>query len=122
MYDALQYFINQEKYLRGFLDDPLIPAHNSACERDNAGFAVLRNNIKFIDSISGAVATADLYSLAATAKAHNIDFFSYMRPDKNRRRMGSSERNRVVRLPVPKRRYASGGYKAPESIASRTMI
>ena len=79
MYDALQYFINQEKYLRGFLDDPLIPAHNSACERDNAGFAVLRNNIKFIDSISGAVATADLYSLAATAKAHNIDFFSYMR-------------------------------------------
>ena len=44
MYDALQYFINQEKYLRGFLDDPLIPAHNSACERDNAGFAVLRNS------------------------------------------------------------------------------
>lgn len=79
MYDALQYFINQEKFLRGFLDDPGIPAHNSACERDNAGFAVLRNNIKFIDSISGAAATADLYSLAATAKAHGIDFFTYMR-------------------------------------------
>jgi len=79
MYDALQYFINQEKFLRGFLEDPGIPAHNSACERDNVGFAVLRNNIKFIDSISGAVATADLYSLAATAKAHGIDFFTYMR-------------------------------------------
>ena len=52
MYDALQYFSNQDKYLRGFLDGPLIPAHNSVCERDNAVFAVLRNNIKFIDSIS----------------------------------------------------------------------
>lgn len=79
MYDALQYFINQEQYLRGFLDDPDIPAHNSACERDNVGFAILRNNIKFIESISGAVATADLYSLASTAKAHSVDFFAYMR-------------------------------------------
>lgn len=52
--------------------------HSFACERDHAGYAILRNNIKFIDSIDGASATADLYSLAATAKAHGADFYTYI--------------------------------------------
>lgn len=75
---ALNYFKNQQPYLEGFLSDPFVPNNNSACERDNAGYAILRNNIKFIDSIDGAVATADLYSLAATAKAHGADFYTYI--------------------------------------------
>lgn len=45
---------------------PFVPNNNSACKRDHSGYAILRNNIKFIDSIDGAVATADLYLLAAT--------------------------------------------------------
>ncbi len=52
--------------------------HSFACERDHAGYVILRNNIKFIDSIDGASATADLYSLAATAKAHGADFYTYI--------------------------------------------
>lgn len=75
---ALNYFKNQQPYLEGFLSDPFVPSNNSACERDNAGYAILRNNIKFIDSIDGAGATADLYSLAATAKAHGTDFYTYI--------------------------------------------
>ena len=78
MYDAIQYFKNQQPYLEGFLHDPYVPSNNSACERDFAGYAILRNNIKFIESLSGASATADLYSLAATAKAHGLDFYSYI--------------------------------------------
>ena len=125
MYDALQYFINQEKYLRGFLDDPLIPAHNSACERDNAGFAVLRNIQLYAlcpERTSGISCGPVFTGLPQHGRTGCIPAMVPGMPDKNRRRMGSSERNRVVRLPVPKRRYASGGYKAPESIASRTMI
>lgn len=78
MYDALNYFKNQQPYLEGFLNDPFAPSNNSACERDNAGYAILRNNIKFIDSLPGATATADLYSLAATAKANGTDFYTYI--------------------------------------------
>lgn len=78
MEKALNYFKNQQPYLEGFLSDPFVPNNNSACERDHAGYAILRNNIKFIDSIDGAVATADLYSLAATAKAHGADFYTYI--------------------------------------------
>lgn len=73
----LNYFKNQQLYLEGFLSDPLVPNKNSTDERDNAGYAILRHNIKFIDSIDGAVATADLYSLAVTAKAHKADFYTY---------------------------------------------
>jgi len=78
MEKALNYFKNQQPYLEGFLSDPFVPNNNSACERDHAGYAILRNNIKFIDSIDGASATADLYSLAATAKAHGADFYTYI--------------------------------------------
>ncbi len=78
MEKALNYFKNQQPYLEGFLSDPFVPNNNSACERDHAGYAILRNNIKFIDSIDGAAATADLYSLAATAKAHGADFYTYI--------------------------------------------
>ena len=78
MYDAIQYFKNQKPYLEGFLQDPYVPSNNSACERDFASYGVLRNNIKFIDSLDGGSATADLYSLAATAKAHGLDFYTYI--------------------------------------------
>ncbi len=75
---ALNYFKNQQPYLEGFLSDPFVPNNNSACERNNAGYAILCNNIKFVDSIDGAVATADLYSLAATVKAQGTDFYTYI--------------------------------------------
>lgn len=75
---AITYFKNNRSYFEASLDDPFIPNNNSACERDNAGYAILRNNIKFIDTIDGAYATAIMYSIKATCAANKADFESYL--------------------------------------------
>ena len=56
--DGLQYSINQEKYLRVFLEDGEVPIDNSASERAVRLFCVGRANWHVIDSIKGAQASA----------------------------------------------------------------
>jgi len=77
--EGLNYSINQEKYLRAFLDDGEIPIDNSACERSIRPFTIGRKNWLFIDSIKGAEASAVVYSLVETAKLNNLNPYQYLK-------------------------------------------
>ena len=75
--EGLSYSINQEKYLRAFLDNGDIPIDNSACERAIRPFCVGRKNWNVIDTVEGAQASAIIYSIAETAKANNLKPYQY---------------------------------------------
>lgn len=77
MHEALVYARNQEQYLREFLNDPYVPNNNSAAERNHVRFANLRNNIKMINSIDGAIATADSFSIVSTARENGANIYYY---------------------------------------------
>ena len=75
--EGLSYSINQEKYLRAFLDNGDIPIDNSTCERAIRPFCVGRKNWNVIDTVEGAQASAIVYSIAETAKANNLKPYQY---------------------------------------------
>ena len=78
---AFEYSVNQEKYLRTFLSDPMVSMDNNTAERSIRPFTVGRKNWVMIDTIKGAKASAVLYSLAETARANHIkayDYFCYL--------------------------------------------
>ena len=75
---GLQYSINQEKYLRTFLEYGEVPIDNSASERSIRPFCVGRSNWHVIDSIKGAQASAIVYSIVETAKANNLKPYEYL--------------------------------------------
>lgn len=75
--EGLSYSINQEKYLRAFLDNGDIPIDNSACERAIRPFCVGRKNWNVIDTVEGAQTSAIVYSIAETAKANNLKPYQY---------------------------------------------
>lgn len=79
--DAYGYLLNQEKYLRVFLEDGEVPMDNNASERAIRGFCIGKKNWQLIDTISGARASSIIYSIAETAKANNLkpyDYFEYL--------------------------------------------
>ena len=73
------YSVNQEIYLKAFLEDGDIPIDNSAAERAIRPFCVGRKNWNIIDTINGAQASAIAYSIAETAKANNLKPYEYFR-------------------------------------------
>ncbi len=79
---AFTYLLNQEKYLRVFLNDGDVPMDNNASERAIRGFCIGKKNWGVIDTITGAKTSAVIYSIAETAKANNLkpyEFFETMR-------------------------------------------
>lgn len=79
--DAYGYTLNQEKYLRVFLADGEVPIDNNAAERAIRGFCIGKKNWQAIDTVSGAKASAIIYSIAETAKANNLkpyEYFEYL--------------------------------------------
>ena len=74
---ALAYSINQEKYLRKFLDDGNIPMDNNYAEQVIRPFTVGRKNFVITESDKGAKASAIIYSLAEIAKANNLNTYKY---------------------------------------------
>ena len=77
--DGLNYSINQEKYLKVFLEDGNIPIDNSATERAIRPFTIGRANWHIIDTIHGAEASAVFYSLVETAKANKLKIYEYLK-------------------------------------------
>lgn len=78
---GLTYCLNQEKYLKAFLDDPLIPLDNNAAEIAIRGFCIGKHNWHIIDTIEGAQASAIVYSIAESAKLNGLkpyDYFKYL--------------------------------------------
>lgn len=79
--EAVNYALNQEKYLRVFLTDGEVPIDNNASERAIRGFCLGKKNWEVIDTINGAKTSAMIYSIAETAKANNLkpyEYFNYL--------------------------------------------
>ncbi len=74
---ALNYSINQEKYLRVFLTDPEIPMDNNDAERSIKAFCVRKHSWHIVDSVKGAGSSALLYSIAESAKANDLKPYEY---------------------------------------------
>lgn len=78
---ALNYSVNQEQFLRVFLENGEIPPDNNDAERSIRAFCVGKHSWRIIDSKNGAEASAMLYSLAETAKANRLkpyEYFAYL--------------------------------------------
>lgn len=75
---GIEYCLNHETYLKVFLSDPMVPMDNNATEQALRGFCVGRNNWKIIDTLSGAYASAGIYSLIETAKANGLIPYKYL--------------------------------------------
>ena len=81
LHDGFTYILNQERYLRVFLEDGEVPMDNNASERAIRGFCVGKKNWQVIDTINGAKSSAIIYSIAETAKANNLkpyEYFEYL--------------------------------------------
>lgn len=75
---AIAYSLAREKALKAFLDNGDIPIDNSACERSIRPFTIARKNFVMIDTVSGAKASAIVFSLVETAKANNLNVYKYL--------------------------------------------
>jgi hypothetical protein len=73
MKDAVTYSLNQEKYLRRFLEDGHIPMTNAACERAIKPMALLRRNSLFFNTKRGAEAGMVVHSLVETARRNGAN-------------------------------------------------
>jgi hypothetical protein len=78
-WNGLNYSINQEKYLKVFLDDGEVPMDNNAAEQSIRGFCIGKKNWVMIDTLSGANASAIIYSIVETAKANNLKIYEYIK-------------------------------------------
>lgn len=76
---AITYALNQERYLREFLNNGIIPLDNSDAERSIRAFCVGKHNWHIVDTSSGAQASGILYSLAETAKANQLKPYEYFK-------------------------------------------
>ena len=77
--NGLTYSLNQEKYLRTFLEDGAVPMDNNAAEQSIRPFCVGKKNWVMIDTVAGAEASAMIYSIAETAKANNLKPYNYFK-------------------------------------------
>lgn len=76
--EAVLYTINQEEYLRRYLEDGHVSIDNNACEQAIKNFAVGRRNWLFAKSIKGAEASATVYSITETAILNGVKPYHYL--------------------------------------------
>ena len=77
--DGLKYCINQEKYLKVFLDNADVPIDNSASERSIRTFCLGKKNWMFHNTANGANASAMIYSISETAKLNELRPYYYFK-------------------------------------------
>lgn len=76
---ALHYFSSQWPKLVRYIEDGRYPIDNNPCENSIRPFVVGRKGWLFSDTVAGANASANLYSLVQTCKANGIDSYRYLR-------------------------------------------
>ena len=76
--EAALYALNQEKYLKAYLEDGHLSIDNSAAERAIKNFAIGRRNWLFSKSIKGAEASATVYSITETALLNGLKPYDYV--------------------------------------------
>lgn len=75
---AVTYAINQRPYMENYLLDGRCALSNNAAENAIRPFTVGRKNWLFADSPKGAGASAAIYSIIETAKANNLNVYTYL--------------------------------------------
>lgn len=75
---AITYALNQQEYLKRYLLDGNVPIDNSASERAIRPFAQGRRAWLFCNTPNGANASAIIYSMVETAKAHGLHPYNYL--------------------------------------------
>ena len=76
--EAVGYALNQERYLRVFLENGDVPIDNNASERAIRVFCIGKKNWQMIDTINGAKTSAIIYSIVETAKSNNLKPYDYI--------------------------------------------
>jgi hypothetical protein len=75
---AIHYTLGQWSKLCIFLTHGEVPLDNNRCENAIRPFVVGRKGWLFSDTVKGAIASANLYSLVETAKANQIEPYGYL--------------------------------------------
>lgn len=75
---ALHYLSSQWPKLTRFVENGAWPIDNNLCENAIRPFVVGRRNWLFCDTVAGAQASANLYSLIETCKANQIEPYTYL--------------------------------------------
>ena len=76
--DEVKYALNQEKYLRAFLNNGEVEISNNFAENAIRPFVIGRKNWLFSDTVKGAKSSAIVYSLIETAKANDVEPYAYL--------------------------------------------
>ena len=76
--DAILYTLNQEVYLRRYLEDGHLSIDNNSAERALKNFAVGRRNWLFAKSVQEADASALVYSITETALLNHLKPYTYL--------------------------------------------
>lgn len=76
---AFTYATNQETRLRNYLLDGRLEISNNRAERGVKPFVIGRKNWLFCNTPAGADSSAIVYSIVETAKANNLNPFSYLK-------------------------------------------
>lgn len=78
LHTALTYAINNEKYLRYYIEDGRVEISNNSAERCCKVFAIGRKNFLFSNSINGAKASGAAYSIIESAKMNKLKPYDYI--------------------------------------------
>ena len=76
---ALHYLSSQWSKLTLYAANGAYPIDNNACENSIRPFVIGRRNWLFADTVAGANASANLYSLLQTCAANGVDGYRYLR-------------------------------------------
>ena len=76
---AIHYALRQWPKLQRYLEDGRLDISNNRMERSIKPFAVGRKNWLFANSVDGAHAAANIFSLIETCKAHNVNPYDWLR-------------------------------------------
>ena len=75
---AVNYAKNQRPYMENYLLDGRCSISNNLAENSIRPFVIGRKNWLFADTTKGADASAAIYSIVETAKANNLNVFTYL--------------------------------------------
>jgi len=75
---ALNYLAGQWPKLNRYVENAAWPIDNNPCENMTRPFVVGRRSWLFADTVGGAKASANLYSLVQTCHANRVDIYRYL--------------------------------------------
>ncbi len=98
---AMNYTHKQWPKLLVYIEDGRLRMDNNLVENAIRPFVIGRKNFLFCDSVAGANASANLYSLIETAKANGIEPYAYLKTVFTELPNGTSVEAIEALLPVP---------------------